>query len=424
MKAAFSCDWVECFCALDLVDSAWISLSKWTADRFCAKRRPYGTRVYEYIYDVTMDSLPFMTITARPLSRRSLGGIMRDDMCHVKLDNYWLYRDDWYQLFIHALRIFRINPIKLSRLDICCDWQFGECGLSAADLLAGLMKRRYLKVHQPNWRANGTDASKLSWHSLAFGSKSSPVFTRFYNKSLELQSTGKLYIIDTWKLAGLDTAREVYRCEFQLTDIGKEIIDPDTGEAFDIQLEEIADRSRVADYFLRYAKHYFDIRKANTATKRTECKPVRIFPSNCDRFIVPQRPRYEKSSKTDKLVVRRMIESMFMIDDVEARRHMLISIGNYVKSTRSHALCHGAFRLLLDSLRSNEINVSMLIDECFELTRESRMKYDSKGIWLYEIWNDCIDEGWLSQLEVEPTANIIEEYHLEGSALDPLAGFR
>lgn len=424
MKAAFSCDWVECYCSLDLVDSGWISCSSYKVDDFHAKRRPYGTRVYEYIYDVTKDSLPFMVITARPLSRKSLGGIMRDDMCHVKIENYWLYRDDWYQLFIHALRAFRIKPIKISRLDICCDWQYSECGLAASDLLTGLMKRRYLKVHQPNWRANGTDSNKMSWHSLAFGSKSSPVFTRFYNKSLELQTTGKLYIIDTWKAAGLNTEREVYRTEFQLTDIGKEIIDPDTGESFDIQIEDIAERSRVAEYFLRFALHYFDIRKANTATKRTDCKPMRIFPPNCDRFIVPQRPRYEKSTKTDRLVVRRMIEAMFQVPDIDARRHMMISIGNYVKATRSHALCHGAFRLLLDSLRSDDVNVSMLITECFELTRESRMKYDSKGVWLYEIWNDCIDEGWLSQLEQTPTANMIEEYGLQGSVLDPMAGYR
>lgn len=418
MRYIVSADWVEVYARLDSLFPEWMSCDKYFAGEYKARRRAYGTRVYQFVYDVTKNETPLMTITCMPLSRRSQGGIMNDDMCHVKIENYWLYRDDWYQVFTHALRSFRINPIRLSRVDIACDWQHGECGLYAGDLLAGLMKRKYLKIHQPSWRANGTDAAKMSWHSLAFGSKNSPVFTRFYNKTLELQTSGKEYIREGWKNAGMNLQRDVYRTEFQLSDTGREVIDQETGEQFDITLEQVADRRELAFLFFHYAQHYFDIRKANTATKRTNCTPLQIFPTSPLPFQPVQRPRCIKSNRTDKLVCRRMIESMFMIPDINARRHMFIALGRYVWARHSGVLCTGALRLLRDALGSDNIPVSSLIDEMFEMTREHYTKYDSYGVWLYEIWNDCRDEGWMSQLEIEPTKDAIDEDNLTNTLFD------
>lgn len=418
MKYIVSADWVEVYAHLDSLFPAWVDCDKYYIDDYTMKRRAYGTRVYQYIYDVEKKGTPLMTITCMPLSRRSQGGIMKDDMCHVKVDNYWLYRDDWHEVFTHALRSFRINPIKLSRVDIACDWQYGECGLFAGDLLAGLMKKKYLKVHQPSWRANGTDAAKMSWHSLAFGSKNSPVFTRFYNKTLELQSSGKEYIREGWKNAGMNLQRDVYRTEFQLSDTGREVIDQETGEQFYITIEQIADRRELTFLFFHYAKHYFDIRKAGTAEKRTNCTPIRIFPTTPLPFQPVQRPRCIKSNRTDKLVCRRMIEAMFQVHDITARRHMYIALGQYVHAKHSGVLCAGALRLLRDAFASDSVNVSALIDEMFEMTREHYTKYDPSGLWLYEIWNDCREEGWLSQLRIEPTKDAVDEDNLAGTLFD------
>ena len=389
MKYAVSLDWVECYCALDLrapirsVDHIQVM------GDYKVVVRPYGTRVYKCVAEVSLCDEPLMTICHTPLSALSMGGIMRDNMCHVKIDNYWLYRDDWYVVFTTALRFFRINPIKLSRIDLACDWQHAECGLYAGDLLAGLMKRKYLKIHQPNWRANGTDSSKMNWHSLAFGSKSSPVFTRFYNKSLELQVTGKDYIRETWKLAGLNLTRDVYRVEFQLSDTGRDVVDQETQQTFDIKLEQVISRTDVAAIFFHYAQHYFDIRKANTASRRTNCKPLTIFPTSPNLFTPAQRPRRELTERMDKVVVRKMIEALFLMKDADSRVLMYHSIQKYVESRKSNVLCTGAFRLLLDALHSEGVNTSTLVDEMFDMTREHFTKYDKNGLWIYKIVNDC-----------------------------------
>lgn len=392
MRYSVSLDWLEVYGVSDL-QSPLYDLDVFHADdEFVAKRRAYGTRVYARVFDVTISGDDFMTICIQPLSRRSAGGIMDDAMCHVKITNYWLYRDDWYSIFKDALRIFRIKPKRLSRIDIACDWQHGECGLYAGDLLRGLVKRKYLKIHQPNWRANGTDAAQLSWHSLAFGSKSSPVFTRFYNKSMELLSTGKDYIADAWRLAGLNLRRDVYRVEFQMTDTGREAIDPDTGEQFDITLDMVADRNDVASIFFHYAQHYFDVRKAGTATRRTNCTRLRIFPDAHSGFTPVQRPRHDVTTRTDRLVVKRMVQSLFLMPDLDAKRFMYNSIVEYVRVKRSRVLCSDAIRLLLDALHCSSIDVDSLLSEMFDMTREYNERYDAKGLWLGKIYYDC-DEG-------------------------------
>lgn len=389
MKYAISTDWVEIYGSLDLAASSWHTLEHGYLGEYEFKRKPYGTRVYQFIFEVSRAGTEFMTICCMPLSKRSCGGIMNDDMCHVKIANYWLYRDDWYSIFTHALHLFVINPVKLSRLDICCDWQCGMCGMWARDLLSGLMKNRYYKIHQASWRANGDDSQVQKWHSLAFGSKSSPVFTRFYNKTLELQVTGKDYIREHWKLAGLNLERDVYRVEFAMHDTGKQVLDDETGEIFDISLEDISDRQHVADLFFHYAQHYFDIRKAGTAAKRTDCTPVRLFPTVSDHFRPVQRPRYLTSTRTDRIVIRQMIVSMFTMPTTESRRFMYNAINDYIKVKRSAVLCRGAMTLLLDALHSDQIDPNSLVDEMFEMSREHFKRYDKKGVWVYEIVNDA-----------------------------------
>jgi hypothetical protein len=318
----------------------------------------------------------------------SQGGIMKDNMCHVKLANYWLYTDVWYDILIHALRLFDINPIKPSRIDLACDWQNAQCGVYAADLMTGLMHRKYLKVHQPSWRVNGTDAAKLSWHSMAFGSKGSAVFTRFYNKTLELQTTGKDYIREGWKLAGLNLQRDVYRVEFQLEDTGLQFSDEVSGEVYDIEWQRMADRSYISTIFCHYAQHYFDIRKAGTAAKRTDCKPLAMFPTDGIGFIPVQRPRALTTTRTDRIVIRQMIVALFALNSIDERRAMFNSIKAYCSVRDSSAMCKGSYRLLLDAIYSENVIPDRVADECFEMAKEHYEMYDRQGQWVYDSVED------------------------------------
>lgn len=303
MKAMFSCDWLELYCESNQpiqcgsvrAGSLFMSISQ----------REYGTRVYRYIYDVELwheeDFVPFLTICCCPLSP-----ILKPTDAHVKLANYWLYTDMWLNKLEHALRAFCINPIQPSRIDLCADWQYCRSGIAAWDLLNGLVCSRFLKVHQPHWRLHAYDSTKagrLYYNSLAFGSKSSSVFTRFYNKSLELrQGSDKVYIRERWSQIGFDDAQPIFRTEFSLQSLGRKSVDRETGAIVEIDWRRLIDHSYLSEQFRYYAAYYFDIRRADNA-RRDRCTPLDIFGGSDMSYAAFQNPRFELSTRTDRLVL-------------------------------------------------------------------------------------------------------------------------
>lgn len=340
MKYVCNLDWVELFCEFDslLYRRQYGNISDNDYSDFSVFLKPYGTRVYRYVSEIRYHKIPFATLCYHPLSDKTNGGIMNPLMCHIKLDNFWCYRSDWYEVLMHALRQFRIKPKRLSRLDLCCDMQYFQCGLSGGDLCKGLITRKYYKIHQPNWSAHGKDSRELTWNSLSFGSKNSPVFTRFYNKTLELdQAKDKQYIREVWQENGLDDGRPVWRIEFSIHDTGIDVIDDETGEVFDIKLEQIKDPTNVEGLFLYYAQHYWDIRK-NTGQPRYKCPELKLLPKVGRMFRPYQRPHLGTLTRTDKMVVMRMQETMFECKERNDRFVFWHAIRLYQEQRRIEAI--------------------------------------------------------------------------------------
>lgn len=306
MKYICNVDWLELYCSMP-VDSVLE-----TDQIYKVKHRDYGTRVYKDIYDVYLtDATPLMTVCRTPLSSITNGGILRPDMCHVKIANYWLYTEIYGDMLKSCLRHFRIKPLNISRLDLCCDFQFCQSGLPANCIMGQLMTRKLLKIHQGAWTCHANDRDKLVYNSMSFGSKSSPVFTRFYNKTKELQQVcDKPYIRDLWVQTGFKEDTDVYRVEFALTDIGRKVIDKETGVILDIELDHIVTRADVTSLFLFYASHYFDLRK-NDNDRKSRCTPIYVFPQMAGELIVYQRPRYGSSTRADKITCNRLLDYMY-----------------------------------------------------------------------------------------------------------------
>lgn len=309
MKAIYSCDWLELYCQVDLQEHPegvfLCGTFQGSMGKYQIEHREYGTRVYGNIYDVSFywrqEYVPLLTICSHPLS-----SILKGSDCHVKLHNYWLYVSGYIDILKHALGFLCIKPIQLSRCDICCDFQYTTCGLAAWDLLSGIVSHKYLKVHQPHWRLHAFDdchTNKLYYNSLGFGSKSSSVYTRFYNKTLEMkQEKDKVYIRERWEQIGFDMDKSVYRVEFSLHDIGRKSVDKETGAIVEIEWERLDDLAYLGEQFRYYAAYYFDIRK-NDNPRRDRCSKIPIFGQASGSYSAYQNPRYELSTRTDRLVL-------------------------------------------------------------------------------------------------------------------------
>lgn len=313
MNCMFSCDWMELLCDARqsplLKDDYAEHLS--LDERYVLQLQMYQTRVFRRVYkmyyipDLTKRDamIDFLTIVCDPLSKRSSGGIMDDGLCHVKLGNYWLYTTKWLGMMEHALGQLVINPKRAARIDICCDLQYFACGISAANLMHGLSVDKYRKVHQPKWTLYAVDGQERKYYNtLTFGSKCSNVFTRFYNKSLELKESGKSYIVEAWRdNSNLDLSKDVYRLEFEMHDCGLKSVDKSTGAVIEIDWREVADRNRIAQLFVYYSAYYWDIRKSDNARK-DRCTRLSMFTAPDGLYKAWSNPRYKLSTRTAKIV--------------------------------------------------------------------------------------------------------------------------
>lgn len=324
MKCMFSCDWLELLCSASLsplIEDDW-SAKLNLGERYKIDLMLYQTRVFRRVY--VMSYMPdmahqdvwceFCSIVCDPLSRKSQGGIMDDGLCHVKVVNYWLYTDKWLKMLKHALGLLVINPLRAARVDLCCDLQHFACGISAAALMKGLAVENYRKVHQPKWTMHAVDGQQRKYYNtLSFGSKRSSVFTRFYNKSLELRESGKTYIVESWRdNSTLDLDNDVYRLEFEMHDCGLKSIDKATGCVIEIDWQEVADRARIEELFVYYAAYFWDIRKSDNVRK-DRCTPLQMFTAPSGVYKSWSNPRYRVSTRTAKVVYNWLRENAHLV---------------------------------------------------------------------------------------------------------------
>lgn len=319
MTAMYSCDWFEIFCgmACNSPCHSFVSnqLLRHPLGDVSLTLRPYGTRVYAKVWCVSVrgsqpdEWVEFGTLCCEPLSKKSAGGIMADYNCHFKLANYWCYCPATSSdLLKHVSGLLCIKPIRASRMDFCCDFQYAQNGLYAADLMRGIVNRKYVKVHQPKWAMHGIDTDAKLWiNSLSFGSKQSAVFTRFYNKSLELKESGKVYIAEAWQHVGFKEGVDIYRVEFSLHDCGIKSVDKATGAIIEVDWEQCLNLAYIANMWLYYAAYYFDIRQHDNPRKY-RCTPLELFPPSAGDLAVWQNPRHAVSTRTSRLVANYLRE--------------------------------------------------------------------------------------------------------------------
>ena len=98
------------------------------------------------------------------------------------------------------------------------DFNTFENGMQPERLIQQYMRGKVSKVNQVNVSVHGADTwTGRVWQSLKWGSPSSPVSTKLYNKSKEMQQClDKPYIA---AMAGcrLDLTKDVWRVEFSLS---------------------------------------------------------------------------------------------------------------------------------------------------------------------------------------------------------------
>lgn len=261
--------------------------------------REYGTRVYRemFVIDGT-DGQPLIEVRRNPASQ-GLYGIHDAEECHLRLVNRACYFDNAANLFNQFLIGHGYTDIRISRIDLCMDFVTFDKGDDPQAFVRRYFRHKYAKINQGRIASHGEDTwTGQEWNSLAWGSKTSPVSTKMYNKTMELydpktDSFAKPYIRQAWWLCGMidDWQRvtmnnekvQVWRVEFSVRSAVKNWVPIElNGNEREIQslrnsLEVYSDRQKILVMFASLANHYFRFKKYKQGRRKDRCPDKVLF---------------------------------------------------------------------------------------------------------------------------------------------------
>ena len=174
---------------------------------YLVHERGYGTRVYKEMFEIVDDmGNPLIEIRRNPASGESDFNGLLPCSSHIRLPNWMLYQGNP----IGFLRDFLVKHDyifkRIYRIDLAYDFERFDTGDLPARFAKRYLKGEYRKINQCLLSAHGKDSwNDCQWQSLSWGSRTSMVSTKLYNKTMELREgkSDKPWIKTAWMIAGL-----------------------------------------------------------------------------------------------------------------------------------------------------------------------------------------------------------------------------
>lgn len=324
------------------------------AHGFVVHEREYGTRVYREMFVLEgTDGESLLEVRRNPASQGT-NGIHDPNECHIRLVNRTCYYDNAAAAFDEFLRLHGYFDVRISRIDICLDFVTFDKGDNPQAFVRRYFRHKYAKINQGNISGHGSDNwSGQEWNSLSWGSKSSCIGTKLYNKTMELydQKEGsfrKPYIRYAWFLCGLvddwqnvtkdGEEVQVWRVEFSIRSSVKNWVPIElNGEARNFQslkntLDCYMGRDRLLVMFASLANHYFHFKKFKQGKRKDRCPDKVLFDfSGIQLTYKIGRPDYNVGSGDKKLqryfrLIERLKEYKMLHANIEVAKACQILI--------------------------------------------------------------------------------------------------
>lgn len=287
---------------------------------FVVDERSYGTPTYKEMFTVCNGRERLVEVRRNPYSKKSEGGIFEDRMCHLRLPNRQLYTHHPVEFLIEFIKRHDYEYRSTTRIDFCLDFNEFDNRRNVPKFVREYMAGGYFKMGQCQIHAHGLDCWPLrEYWSLRWGSMTSPLTVKLYNKSFELRSLPanqqKPYIMDAWRDAQLDIERPVYRVEFSIkSSTLKALAHKKKEKPLSLDFWAYPSRSHVLFTFMALSDKYFDFRKAEYINgkpqRRDRCQRVELFVATREekgytplRFVCKPTPL-----RTEKALVNRLFE--------------------------------------------------------------------------------------------------------------------
>lgn len=174
---------------------------------YIVHERDYGTRVWGQVFTIEDEcGHDWIEVRRCPPSGASEFKGLTEFSCRLRVVNAQCYVKDC----VLKLRDFMITHDyifkRIFRIDICLDFEKFDSGDYPAKFARRYVEHKYRKINQCKLSAHAQDNwSDFEWETLSWGSPTSMVSTKLYNKSkeIETQSKHKVYIPLSWFECGL-----------------------------------------------------------------------------------------------------------------------------------------------------------------------------------------------------------------------------
>lgn len=205
-KRCVNIDWLEVY-VLESNSRFPCNAEYYRRQGYLVKERDYGTRVYKEMFEITDDmGNPLIEIRRNPASGEADFQGLSEFSSHIRVPNWQLYQSDP----IGRLRDFLLKHDyifkRIYRIDICYDFEYFDSGDQPARFARRYLQGVYRKINQCHLTAHGFDSwNGCNYNSLSWGSPSSMVSTKLYNKTQELREgkTDKPWIKTAWMINDL-----------------------------------------------------------------------------------------------------------------------------------------------------------------------------------------------------------------------------
>lgn len=290
-------DWLEVHCLEppgEPRDPAYYS-----RQGFIVHEREYGTRVYRQMFTVEgSDGHPLLEIRRDPASQ-GLAGIHQANECHVRLTNRTCYFEHAAGLLQDFLNQHGYTDYRISRVDVCLDFVKFDRNDDPQAFVRRYFRHVYAKINQGNIHGHGRDTwNGQEWNSLSWGSPTSDIGTKMYNKTMELydpkmDAFRKPYIREAWLRCHMidDLHRvtmhgervNVWRVEFSIRSSVKKWfkIELNGHERNYQSIRNTLDcwdgRERLLTMFASLAQHYFRFKYYQEGERKDRCKDKILF---------------------------------------------------------------------------------------------------------------------------------------------------
>lgn len=274
-RTAYAIDWMQLFCSVPAAcPPEWETKVSPNADQF-GNHREYKLvaslhyiKGYEWQREVLYGKYTVATIACQPKDERH-----RKDGGAIKLNNAVLYVADWYFILTDILATLRWQPLNITRVDLCADFNFFLGGLSPDTFLRKYVTKTdasYLRVGSNKFCVYGIKDMRCTiYDSIRWGSRQSGVSVYMYNKSKELREVkDKPWIREHWKQADLSSTKDVWRVEISISSEALGLKDMYQNLVHNLFIDELMTPGLCRDMFKVYAEKYFRFVKTDRSAKR------------------------------------------------------------------------------------------------------------------------------------------------------------